>query len=257
MAFLDENEVTRRAESLLKHGFPRAAIDVLEVALREEPEAGALWRQRAVLLQREGRPYEAFDNVQRAMMLVPLGHEAMLVLADGYARGGRRVSAADIYSELATDESFPGELWEPLYAGLCTVKRWQAAMGFCRRMVRERSDDDRVYFAMAHGLGRLGRPPELSLNMIRRAIDLNPCEPRYRVSLAVQLLRMGRADDAYRAIVEISIEALATLSCRCCLHKALQLCIDRGDCLRAATIASQLAVTAAAHAAKQSQGEDL
>jgi tetratricopeptide (TPR) repeat protein len=253
MVSIDENEVARRAESLQKHGFPRAAIDVLEVALREEPEAGALWRLRAVLLQRERRRDEAFDNVQRAMMLVPLGHEALLVLADGYARAGQRVSAADVYSQLAADDSFPGELWEPLYAGLCTVKKWQAALGFCRRMARERSDDDRVYFAMAHALGRLGRPPELSLNMIRTAIDLNPCEPRYHVSLAVQLLRLGRTDDAYRAIVEISIESLATLSCRCCLQKALQLCIDRGDCMRAATIASQLAVTAAAHAAKKSQ----
>jgi Flp pilus assembly protein TadD len=70
MTSINENEALERAKSLFKHGFPRAAIDVLEMALREQPEAGSLWRLRAVLLQREGRRDEAFDNIQRARLLV-------------------------------------------------------------------------------------------------------------------------------------------------------------------------------------------
>jgi tetratricopeptide (TPR) repeat protein len=253
MVSIDENEVARRAESLFTLGFARAAIDVLEIALREDPDAGALWRLRAVLLQREGRRDEAFDNVQWAMMLAPLGQEALLVLADGYARNGCGASAADVFLQLAADDGLPSDLWEPVFGGLCEARKWQAALVFCRRMARERSDDDRVYFAMAHALGKLGRPPELSLNMIRTAIDLNPAEPRYRVALAMQQLRMGRPDDAYRSIVEISSEALASLTCRCCLQKALHVCINQGDGARAAAIAAQLAASTPTKRAKNTQ----
>jgi tetratricopeptide (TPR) repeat protein len=234
----------RRAWELYERGFCRAAIDVLEVELTAKPEAGDLWRLRAILLQRQERRDEAFDNIQRALVLAPLGIEGMMVLADGYARTGRRTSAASIYTELAADECFPLELWESLYAGLCSVGSWQAALAFCRRMARERPDEDRVYFATAHALARLSRPDSLSLTMLRKAIDLNPDEPNYRAALVIQLMNMGHADEAYRTLAEMSPGTLGTLSCRCCLQKLLQLCIERGDAREAGRLASQLATLA-------------
>ena len=234
-------DAARRATELFQRGFPRAAIDVLEADLARQPEEGALWRLRAVLLQREGRQAEAFDNIQRALALAPLGYEGLLVLAAGYVRNGHRASAASLLADLTADPEFPAELWESLYNGLCSLERWQAALAVCRRAGRLRPDDDAICFAAANTLARLGRPPQLSLAMLQRAIGLNPAEPRYRVSLAMQLARMGQLDDAYRTFTELTRAEIEGINCRCCLHKALQFCIERGDVVRSSWLAGRLA----------------
>lgn len=241
-----QQDAVRRAIELYDRGFARAAIDVLEAELARFPDDGKLWRLRALLLQREGRREEAFDNIQRALILVPLGYEGMLVLADGYARQGDRLAAGGILSDLAVDGCFPAELWEPLYNGMASIGRWQAALAICRRASRQRPEDDSIYFAASNALVRLGRPPQLALAMLRRAIGLNPSEPRYRISLAMLLARMGDVEAGYRTFVELSREEVESIDCRCCLHKALQLCIDRGDESRSSWLATRLATLAAA-----------
>ncbi|BBO34906.1 tetratricopeptide repeat protein [Lacipirellula parvula] len=235
-------DAARRAADLYERGFSRAAIDVLEAELRLQPEAGALWRLRAIMLQREGRLDEAFDNIQRALALVPLGYEGLLVLAAGYLRQGHRASAASLLTDLTADGDFPAELWEPLYNSLCAIERWQAALAVCRRAARLRPDDDGICFAAANTLARLGRPPQLSLAMLRRAIGLNSAEPRYRIALSMQLVRMGQIDEAYRTFCEMTRDEVEGIGCRCCLQKALQLCIDRGDAGRSSWLASRLAI---------------
>lgn len=236
-----QQDAARRANDLYERGFSRAAIDVLEAELSRQPDHGVLWRLRGVMLQREGRLDEAFDNIQRALALVPLGYEGLLVLADGYLRQGRRAAAGSLLADLASDSQFPAELWESLYNGLCAMERWQAALAVCRRASHLRPDDDAICFAAANTLTRLGRPPQLALAMLRRAIGLNPAEPRYRVWLAMQLARMGQLEDAYRTFCELKRDEVEGISCRCCLQKALQLCIERGDAGRSAWLAGRLA----------------
>jgi tetratricopeptide (TPR) repeat protein len=236
-----QRDAARRATDLYERGFPRAAIDVLEAELGRQPDHGVLWRLRAVMLQREGRFDEAFNNIQRALALVPLGYEGLLVLAGGYLRQGRRAAAGSLLSDLASDSQFPAELWESLYNALCALERWQTALAVCRRAARLRPDDDAICFAAANTLTRLGRPPQLSLAMLRRAIGLNPAEPRYRVSLSLQLVRMGQIDEAYQVFCELTRDEVEGINCRCCLHKALQLCIERGDADRSAWLAGRLA----------------
>ena len=239
-------DAARRAIELYDRGFAKAAIDILEAELARFPDEGKLWRLRAVLLQREGRRDEAFDNIQRALVLVPLGYEGLLVLADGYARRGDRAAAGGILSDLAMDGSFPAELWEPLYSGMASIGRWQAALAVCRRAGRLRPEDDAICFAASTALVKLGRPPQLALAMLRRAIGLNPSEPRYRVSLAMLLARLGDFEAGYRTFVELSRDEVESIDCRCCLQKALQLCIERGDADRSSWLAARLATLAAA-----------
>ena len=241
-----EHEAARRARSLEAHGFRRAAIDILEAALSGEPEAGALWRLRAVLLSRDCRHEEAFFDVQHALSLVPLGVAELLILADGYARTGLEASAADVYLSLVEQDDLPHEEWPQLFAGLCAVKRWQSALAVARRAAQDRSDDDLAYYAMAQTLPRLGRPAEMIIGVLCKAVDLNPNDPRYRVLLAIQLIRAGKPTEAYGSLAELPPESFAEVSCTCCAWKLLRLCVTCGDATRAAVFASQLAHLSAA-----------
>jgi Flp pilus assembly protein TadD len=252
-----EHEVARRANSLEKHGFRRAAIDVLEAALTQEPDAGPLWRLRSVMLHREGRRDEAFADIQQALALAPLGPTELLILAEGYARHGLENSAVDVYQQLAADSSRPFEMWVAIFAGLWQLKRWQTALNVCRRAAHQRPDDDAVYFAMAQALVRMGRPAEMIISVLHRAIDLNSADGRYRVLLATQYLRMGKQHQAYGCVAELPPQAFGELSCACCAWKLLRLCVTFGDAPRAAVFGAQLAnLAAAAKNSKRNNAHD-
>jgi tetratricopeptide (TPR) repeat protein len=250
-----EHEAARRARSLETHGFRRAAIDVLEAALANEPEAGTLWRLRAVLLTRDGRHDEAFVDVQQALALAPLEAEELLILADGYVGAGLDASAADVYLSLAARSDLPYELWPKLFAGLCRVKRWQSALAVCRRAAQERPDDDLAFYAMAQALARLGRPAEMIIGVLCKAIDLNPADPRSRVLLAIQLLRVGKHTEAYGCLAELPPQSFVDVSCACCAWKLLRLCVSSGDAPRAAAFAAQLAHLSIASSARRGAEE--
>ena len=253
MTAVCEHEAVRRALALEKHGFRRAAIDVLEATLGAEPDIGSLRRLRGVLLSREGRHDEAFAEIQQALVLASLGPEELLILADGYARAGLTASAVDVYQQLADDENRPYEMWVDVFAGLGRAKRWQAALGVCRRAAEVRADDDAVYYAMAQALVRLERPAEMVVSVLCKAIDLNPSDARYRVLLATQLLRTGKQREAYGCIADLAPESFADLTCACCAWKLLRLCISFGDATRAALFGAQLARLAAF--ARDAQGD--
>ncbi len=252
-----EHEAVRRARSLEAHGFRRAAIDVLEAALIAEPDAGPLRRLRAVLLDRDGRPAEAFAEVERALILAPLAPAELLILAQGYARAGLTASAVDVYEQLAAADGAPYELWPALFAGLATAGRWQAALAVCRRAAEQRPEDDAVYYATAQALVRLGRPAGVVIGVLHKAIDLNPVDVRYRVLLATQLVRAGQMQTAYSCVADLAPEAFAELTCACCAWKLLRLCVTFGDAQRAAIFGAQLAhLSVAAKKAGQAVEEE-
>lgn len=249
MTVLCEQEVARRAASLENHGFRRAGIDVLEAALTADPHAGALWRLRARMLDRDGRFDEAFANMQQALALVPLGPEEMLVIAEGYERAGLKASAVDVLTSLADCEALPTDLWLRIFAALVRVEQRQAALELARRAARKRPDDDVAYYAMAQALICLRRPPEMIVGVLVKAVDLNPADARYRTLLALQLVRLGKNAEAYGCVAELAAECYAEVSCACCIWKLLRLCVAHGDAPRAAVFGAQLAhLTAAAKA---------
>jgi tetratricopeptide (TPR) repeat protein len=257
MTTICDHEAARRARSLEAHGFRRAAIDVLEAALATDPDAGPLWPLRAAMLHREGRHDEAFADIQVALTVTPLGPDALLILADGYARAGLETSAADVYEQVATAPARAYEMWAPIFAGLWQLKRWQAALNVCRRAAQERPDDDGVYFAMAQALVRMGRPAEMIISVLSKAIDLSPNDSRYRVLLATQFLRTARQQEAYNCIVDLSPEAFADVTCACCAWKLLRLCVTYGDAPRSAVFAAQLAhLSVASRQARRAGGDE-
>jgi tetratricopeptide (TPR) repeat protein len=196
---------------------------------------------RAVLLYHDNRRDEAFREVERALVHAPLDAEAWLVLAEGYLYSGRRRSASDILQSLSRDEALPHDLWSPLFDALCRVGLWHAALAVSRRAAQRRPDDDLAYFSMAHASLRGKQPVSRAIHLLERAIDLNPREARYRVTLAVQLLGVGRRQAAYDCLAALEPAAVESLTCRCCLERFLRLVIERGDAQRAALLAGRLA----------------
>jgi hypothetical protein len=74
-----------------------------------------------------------------------------------------------------------------------------------------------------------------------RARLFNRVEPRHRVLMAIQLLRLGKQGDAYSCIKDLMPESLSELACSCCTWKLLRLCVVHGDAERAASLGAQLA----------------
>jgi tetratricopeptide (TPR) repeat protein len=146
-----------------------------------------------------------------------------------------------VLTALAKDEAFPHDLWSPLFEGLFQLGLWQAALDVSRRAAELSPEDDLAYFSMAHAALRAKQPVTRAIHLLERAVGLNPREPRYRVTLAVQLLGVGRRQAAYECLTALDDEAIESLTCRCCLEKFLRLVIERGDAQRASLVAARLA----------------
>jgi len=252
----DDNCVESRARRLYAAGFHRVAIDILTVHLSGHPDDGAAWRLRAVLLHRQGRWEEAFHDVQRALVLAPLGLESWVVLAEGYLRSGKRSSAADVFARLAGDEKLPADIWRPVFEGLMQLGVWQLALAVSRRAARARPEDDIAYYSMALAMLRGKQPVEQAVHLIEKSLALNPSDSRYQVTLAVQLIRLGRHAEAHERIANFSAETLASTSCRCGLEKFLRLAIHGGDAALAARLAERLSQIASTSPSKRAPHED-
>ncbi|QDU57644.1 tetratricopeptide repeat protein [Aeoliella mucimassa] len=233
--------VARRAVELHQRGFTKAAIDILEVELQDHPNRGNLWQLRAELLHHQGRFDLALENLEHALLLVPLQTKGHLLLADCHRRLGHDELATHIYLELAEHTGLEdNDLWQ-LLRGLAATGNWRQAAEVCRREVQQKPDDDRLLFCLAQSLVRLRQPAERVVPLLRRAIHLAPCNCRYRVVLVLQLLKHHRDQEAYDELRQITATDVDSICCRGCLHRLLQLALSQGDADRAEALARHLA----------------
>jgi thioredoxin-like negative regulator of GroEL len=239
----------QRAWAIFRNASPRAAVDWLQQQLTVDANAGPLWQQRAIMLCRLRRYDEALDNITRAQLLTPLSFEGQLAAAAALWHTGRGELAADLLRELACREALDESEQRELLELLAMAGQWHHLAGLTRRLLSQCPDDDQYCFLLATAFSKLGRPPEVVVRLLERAVRLAPDRFSYRLSLAIFYCRMGDQLAAYREIGRMPDRELRALSCRCCLAKLLAACCQAGDSDRAAQLARQWATASRNHQA--------
>ena len=188
----------QRATKLFKSGFTRPALDVVELGLAANPERGDLWLLRATILHSEARWADALVAMETASTLIPLTVGGELVLADCYSHIGKHELALTSYKYLLARQTLPVDFYAALYAGFKRAGKFDLAMSACRKAIELAPDNDEAYFGMAHSMSALAYPPRQITTVLRRAVDLSPDKPQYRISLALQLSLTKRRGQAYK-----------------------------------------------------------
>lgn len=229
-----------RAARLLERGRVRAALAVATVALCRDSEAASLWLLRATIHHSLQEWDKALDDVEHAMMLVPLPVHAQLVLADCCWFTDRHALALLAYEHLLKAVGEEPPVYAAVYAGLVRCGRRDLALRCCRVAVASNPDDHAALFAMAHCMVALKYDATYVAAVLRQAVQVAPDREVYRVSLAIQLTRCGCHEEAYGHLEATSTEQLSQMTCACSIGRLVRLCLWANDHDRVAVLTDQL-----------------
>lgn len=233
-------DAASRAQRLFGRGRHRAAIAVLTVAICRHGDAPWLWRLRGVVHHAMRQWKAALADVEHAQLLAPLCADSQLVLADGFAFTGRPGLAVVAYEHLLTLGDLPAATYAAVYQGLVHCQRRDLAIECCRAAVRANPEDHAAYFAMAHCMAALRYSATYIAAVLEKAVDAAPDHDVYRVSLALQLTRCRRLEEAYSHLCEASVNAIETMACACSVKLLVQLCEWAEDTERSGILSEQL-----------------
>ena len=229
-----------RAQRLYKAGRHRAALAVLTVAICRSSDTAALWRLRGAIHHATQQWKTALADVEHAQLLAPLCVDSQLVLADCFAFTGRHELAVTAYEHLLTRGELPAPTYAAIYRGLVHCQRRDLAIECCRASVQANPDDHAAYFAMAHCMAALRYSATYIAAVLEKAVEAAPDRDVYRVSLALQLTRCRRLEEAYAHLRRASINTIETMACACSVKLLMQLCEWAEDAERGGILSEQL-----------------
>ena len=203
-------------------------------------DLGAVKRilKRCVQLDRtDARAWELYGHVhydggnfplavaafERAAQFTPLGSSARIALALSRARLGQINEAECLLTDLLHEDELTSEQLLRVAMGLNAVEQVSPAIDACRKALRQDADCAQAYFDLGYYSDRAGFPLATVERLTRRALKVNPGNPRYRIGLACLLVRNEELDEAWRVIRDLGLTDISAVSCACCLEKLLAL----------------------------------
>ena len=183
-----------------------AAERTLREGLERFADAGCLWQLLGLVQNDTGAWQEARSSLEMASCLVPLEPAASYTLAICYLREEQRDLAILLLRGVAVNSSTP--LWLlPLTAALLGHLQEDAhALAACRQIVRRDIKRHDAHFGVGFYSRRMRLPSVRALVSFRRAHELAPDVPLYRVVLAGLHQERGEIDEACDLLRDVSAE---------------------------------------------------
>lgn len=221
-----QSRIVRDIMALVEQGSFAEAADALATALDQYPDNGRLWWLRGVAAYHEADYNLARTALEHASLLVPLDGRTQCLLADAYARSGFVQESRNLLQVLADDPASGIDVLPFLAAGFGMLGDYEQALGMCRRAADYNPQDPQAHFGMAYYLQRLGYPPGIILPPATRAFELEPNQLLFRSSLAFLLSELGRHEEAYDLLRDVSVK---DWPCACGLRRMKSLFQVMGD----------------------------
>ncbi|MGZ0171607.1 MAG: tetratricopeptide repeat protein [Planctomycetales bacterium] len=202
-------------------------------------EDGRAYEQTGLALSDDGDLIGCRLMLETAQVFVPLSAAAELALGECYVEANDAVDlAAGLLENVARRE--PAETGTLLRVASCFRKlgRDRDAWLTCRRAVRESPDEAQAWFDLSTYMGRVGFPFSKVEVVVQRAIDLEPNNVVFRISLAAALSKLGREHHAYAVIRRFDTNELKQICCSNCLE-SLRLLFEGADDWRGVRICNE------------------
>ena len=197
--------------------------------LAKDPEAFAAWDLLGLASLKIGRPEDGIDALERAALLKPLSDASRIELAIAYGVLGRSDLSCDLLMFLAVSgECSPCDLMRIAF-GLDLIGQPRLAVEACRIAGRKQPSSAGIQHQMAAYLLKSGQPVHLAETLLHSAINLEPGNIHYRISLASLLSGLGRRSEAIECLRHTSCDQLTHVRCTCCLNRLANLFFDAGD----------------------------
>ncbi|HTC23308.1 MAG TPA: tetratricopeptide repeat protein [Gemmatimonadales bacterium] len=155
--------LTRVAAQAEAAGHPEQAMEVLDAAVANQPEAVDLLVLRAAVLGRQRRLAEAEKDLRRAVRLAPGNGQALLDLGLLLWRKGLAVEAAELFDHAAAHQPRNPVAFNYLAEALNQAGEPENAVVALERSLALDPRQPRAYYLMGRVLDRLRRPDEARL----------------------------------------------------------------------------------------------
>ncbi len=165
--------LVRQARRLSREGREEEAIELLQQAVREYPNAGDAWFQLGESLLKLKKLAPAESALRRAAELVPTAHEPINHLGLVLVERGDPAGAMKCFRQALALKPESAQAWHNLGNSLMAVGKRGEALQAYRQAVRFAPDLFEAHFALATLLADLGRPAE-ALVHARYAHQLKP-----------------------------------------------------------------------------------
>lgn len=202
----------RAATQRFDDGAFEDVILIATAGLEQHPECGDLHEIRGVAHHVLGHWHVALRDLESATLLVPLGPQGSLTLAECYANLEKPDLADTILQFLAEPGRCPAPLLPDVARGLGRIGRFAAALAVCERITQKQPDYHPAWFGAAFYLLQLGAPASAAAEAMEAAYTLAPESATYRINLARMWMQTGRGTDAHRLIRDLPPEAVG---CSC------------------------------------------
>jgi tetratricopeptide (TPR) repeat protein len=204
-------------------GEPRRAHREVIAYLAEHPEDGRGWELLGLVYHALHEWGQAMEALELATLRVPLRLAGVLALGDCYLAHRRWRWAAEHYAQVVRDAQASPTLLLRAAAGLDRLGLPRFGVEACRKATRLDPTLAQPFYDLSYYLLRAGGTPGTIEAAARRAIHLDPERWSYRVGLASYLHQQGRTADGAMLLKPATPAMIATMGCRCCLNRLIEL----------------------------------
>lgn len=110
-----------------------------------------------------------------------------------------------------------------------SAQHHDAALEICQRAVDLDQASAEAKFRLGRQCHDAGYPPRFTEALIRRAVDLDPVNPHYRVGLISLLIQFDRFEEAFTYAMMLVPAEIDQITCECCLGRIASLLHSFGD----------------------------
>lgn len=211
--------VFRAAMSLFEQEFFGDSLRLTEYGLSRDPDDGALWELKGLILRVERDVKGCLDALEKAEALMRLQPVAVCAKADCFAHLGDRLTARTLYLSVYDDPSTSAAVLSGVMEGLAFLEEWGLCATVARELCHEAPTNARAWhqlaFATAMSDGELSEITEFA----HQAVSLSANPVTYRIRFAMLLYRLGEMQEAYRFVSLLSQQDLTTAGCSCALRQ--------------------------------------
>lgn len=234
---LSHQELFRIGLGLMKQKLHQQAADIAAEALNEFSDNGDLWELLGVARHHLAQHDLAVAALETATLLKPLDPGARFCLAGSYVATGKEDLAVFMYDLVGNDAATPTWLLPQVASRLGQLKEYELALQVCRQLIAREPGKHEAHFGVAFYLRRTGATLETIAGAVQQAHELCPASRVYRVVLAALWQELGRTDDAYDLLRDLTIDAVG---CACSLRRMLAIFHAAGDHERSAACARRM-----------------
>jgi tetratricopeptide (TPR) repeat protein len=206
----------------------RSAARTADRLVQTGSEDGRAYEEAGVELSGDGDLSRCRQMLETAQLFVPLSAAAELALGECYVEAKDVDLAAGLLENVARRVSTESGSLLRIASCFRKLGRDRDAWLTCRRAVHESPDDAQAWFELSTYMGRVGFPFAKVELAVQRAIDLEPNNVVFRISLAAALSKLGREQHAYAVIRRFGTNELEQICCSSCLE-SLRLLFERAD----------------------------